>query len=83
MCMPKWICATDNQECCFSVIIYEPRHEISDNVVRATSKASDQPAHKGRFAGDDDPLIVVFGSSLPSSTLKKLSELDLFLTKLS
>ena len=25
--------------------IYEPRHEISNNVVCATSKASDQPAH--------------------------------------
>ena len=24
---------------------YEPRHEISNNVVCATSKASDQPAH--------------------------------------
>ena len=26
-------------------LIYEPVHEISDNVVCATSKASDQPAH--------------------------------------
>ena len=26
-------------------IIYEPVHEISNNVVCATSKASDQPAH--------------------------------------
>ena len=25
--------------------IYEPRHEISNNVVCATSKSSDQPAH--------------------------------------
>ena len=25
--------------------IYEPRHEISNNVVCVTSKASDQPAH--------------------------------------
>ena len=25
--------------------LYEPRHEISNNVVCATSKASDQPAH--------------------------------------
>ena len=25
--------------------IYEPRHEISNNVVCGTSKASDQPAH--------------------------------------
>ena len=25
--------------------LYEPRHEISNNVVGATSKASDQPAH--------------------------------------
>ena len=26
---------------------YEPRHEISNNVVFATSKGSDQPAHTG------------------------------------
>ena len=26
-------------------IKFEPRHEISNNVVCATSKASDQPAH--------------------------------------
>ena len=26
-------------------VIYEPVHEISNNVVCATSKASDQPAH--------------------------------------
>ena len=25
--------------------LYEPQHEISNNVVYATSKASDQPAH--------------------------------------
>ena len=25
--------------------VFEPRHEISNNVVCATSKASDQPAH--------------------------------------
>ena len=34
---------------------YEPRHEISNNVVCATSKGSDQPAHTRRliraFAG--------------------------------
>ena len=34
---------------------YEPRYEISNNVVCATSKGSDQPAHKRRliraFAG--------------------------------
>ena len=28
-----------------SAAIYEPRHEISNNQVCATSKASDQPAH--------------------------------------
>ena len=27
------------------IIIIEPAHEISNNVVCATSKASDQPAH--------------------------------------
>ena len=26
-------------------LLYEPRHEMSSNVVSATSKASDQPAH--------------------------------------
>ena len=30
----------------FSDDIIEPVHEISNNVVCATSKASDQPAHK-------------------------------------
>ena len=29
----------------FAPKTYEPRHEISNNVVCATSKASDQPAH--------------------------------------
>ena len=28
-----------------SIVWYEPVHEISNNVVCATSKASDQPAH--------------------------------------
>ena len=28
-----------------SGVLYEPVHEISNNVVCATSKASDQPAH--------------------------------------
>ena len=31
---------------CTYIIINEPRYEISNNVVCATSKASDQPAHK-------------------------------------
>ena len=29
----------------FEYIVYEPVHEISNNVVCATSKTSDQPAH--------------------------------------
>ena len=29
----------------FFVLIFEPVHEISNNVVCATSKASDQPVH--------------------------------------
>ena len=29
----------------FELLIFEPRHEISNNVVCATNKASDQPAH--------------------------------------
>ena len=36
-------------QCFFDVVhalfTFEPRHEISNNVVCATSKASDQPAH--------------------------------------
>ena len=28
------------------IILYEPVHEISNNVVCGTSKGSDQPAHK-------------------------------------
>ena len=31
--------------------IIEPRHRISNNVVCATSKASDQPAHMGNLIG--------------------------------
>ena len=30
---------------CFGYILYEPVHEISNDVVCATSEASDQPAH--------------------------------------
>ena len=29
------------------IVIFEPRHGISNNVVCATSKVSDQPAHTG------------------------------------
>ena len=29
----------------YYITCYEPRHEISNNVVCATSKGSDQPAH--------------------------------------
>ena len=48
-------------------LIYEPRHEISNNVC-ATSKASDQPAHMRS-------LIRAFGSRLNySMTLKLLTE---------
>ena len=31
---------------CWVGLLYEPQHEISNNVVCATSKGSDQPAHK-------------------------------------
>ena len=34
-----------NKTVLLSTKINEPRHEISNNVVCATSKASDQPAH--------------------------------------
>ena len=33
-------------------IPFEPVHEISNNVVCATSKASDQPAHTRSLIGD-------------------------------
>ena len=33
----------------FLVMKYEPRHETCNNVVCATSKASDQPAHTRRL----------------------------------
>ena len=29
----------------YDILLFVPRHEISNNVVRATSKASDQPEH--------------------------------------
>ena len=32
-----------------SHFVYEPRHDISNNVVCATSKGSDQPAHRPRL----------------------------------
>ena len=47
----------DEQEIKVTITIFEPRHEISNNVVCATSKASVQPAH-GRS------LIRAFASSL-------------------
>ena len=37
---PYFVCLMLNK-----VMLIEPVHEISDNVVCATSKASDQPAH--------------------------------------
>ena len=44
--------------CMFKLNIIEPQHEISNNVVCATSKASDQPAHTCN-------LIRAFASPLP------------------
>ena len=38
-------------ECCMGYVIYDPRHEISNNVVYATSKVSDQPAHTRSLIG--------------------------------
>ena len=37
---------------------YEPVHEISNKVVCATSKASDQPAHTGSLIRDFASMIV-------------------------
>ena len=46
----NWLCLCQCMNACLSCICilifaYEPRHEISDNVVCPTSKGSDQPAH--------------------------------------
>ena len=41
---PKSVCTTQSVGSGDSILI-EPVHEISNNVVCATSKASDQPAH--------------------------------------
>ena len=41
----------------FWSVVFEPGHEISNNVVCATSKASDQPGHTGS-------LIIAFASHL-------------------
>ena len=46
-------------------VIYEPLHEISNNMVCATSKASDQPAHMRN-------LIRVFASHFEYSMTVKL-----------
>ena len=44
-CLPKYpfigVSSTEKR----IMYAFEPRHEISNNVVYATSKASDQPAH--------------------------------------
>ena len=40
------LCNLSYSKCTYSDHgLYEPKHEISNNVVCATSKASDQPAH--------------------------------------
>ena len=43
----KWLTTSMEQQSFFvaSHLTNEPRHEMSNNVVCATSKASDQPAH--------------------------------------
>ena len=47
--IPKSIIHRTQPTCAFNItsiiIIIEPVHDISNNVVCATSKASDQPAH--------------------------------------
>ena len=51
----------------FLSFAYEPRHEISNNLVCATSKTSDQPAHSGS-------LIRAFTSPLNIMSVKLLTE---------
>ena len=44
-----FFCASSSHPICSDAqgnIKFEPRHEIANNVVLATSKGSDQPAHK-------------------------------------
>ena len=53
-----------------SLQVYEPRHEISSNVVCATSKGSDQPAHTCS-------LIRAFPIRLNILTLRLLTEHNL------
>ena len=53
--------------CLFSCFLYEPVHEISNNVVCATSKASDQTAHM-------HSLIRAFISRLNILSVKLLTE---------
>ena len=48
------------------ITIYEPRHEISNNVVCATCKGSDQPVHM-------HSLIRAFASHLNNLTVKLLT----------
>ena len=40
------ICTKSEEFFMLKLHVYEPRHEISNNVVCVTSKVSDQPAHK-------------------------------------
>ena len=35
----------------YLILIFEPQHEISNNVVCATSKGSDQPVHTRSLMG--------------------------------
>ena len=42
-CKPKHVAVKAQEN--VKLLTYEPRHEISNNVVCATSKVSDQPAH--------------------------------------
>ena len=46
-CDPDQMSTDLNQHCFGKKYIIEPRHKISNNVVCATSKVSDQPAHTG------------------------------------
>ena len=39
------VCLDDFEFACMNIFIYEPWHEISNNVVCVTSKGSDQPVH--------------------------------------
>ena len=44
--MQSYVCGINTSSESILIMSYKPQHEISNNVVWRTSKASDQPAHQ-------------------------------------